>query len=183
MRTACTPMTPPTSTPPAPHPGAADMVNQARSACPVKSNFTPRLPALAPPLRKRTAWHPRQSHEADCGVCSVFCAVHRPSQRPTDPACPPRRSPAPVLPLITRVLAAGGGLTGATAGGGPRPMCKRKVNARHQPLDSKRPKSCPTAGSAFVPRPHPPTPAPSPLTHPAPIRTTATLGGMPCRSI
>ncbi len=30
-------------------------------------------------------------------------------------------------------------------------MCERNVNPRHQPLDFKRPASCPTVGGAFSP--------------------------------
>ena len=45
-------------------------------------------------------------------------------------------------------------------------MCERNVNPRHQPLDFKRPASCPTVGGAFspprFPRPRPTPPAGKP---------------------
>jgi hypothetical protein len=51
---------------------------------------------------------------------------------------------------------------GCDSGGGRGYKCERKVNAHRQPLDSKRPTSCPTVGSAIFPprspRPRPPRP-------------------------
>ena len=45
--------------------------------------------------------------EACCGGRDGICALHGRAQCPTGPACPARCSPAPVLPLMTRAIAAG----------------------------------------------------------------------------
>jgi hypothetical protein len=52
---------------------------------------------------------------------------------------------------------------GCDGGGGRGWIGERKVNARRQPLDFKRPGSCPAAGGASFAQPRSPRPRPPPL--------------------
>jgi hypothetical protein len=108
------------------------------------------------------------------GICAGLGYPHC----PTCPACPARRSTASFLPLVTRAIGAGAGGGGGFGGGGGRGwMCKRQVNARRQPLDSKRPGSCPTAGGVSFAQPRSARPGPPPC------RKAATKGNGPLRTL
>jgi hypothetical protein len=116
---------------------------------------------------------PGQSPEACCG------GPGRDLRRSWVPALPnlSRLSRAPLHGLFpapgdARHRGRGRGGGGFGGGGGRGCMCKRQVNARRQPLDSKRPGSCPTAGGASFAQPRSPRPRPPPAGKP-PQRATA----------